>query len=43
LLLSRLSSLFSILERIDLRKLFAKLCCCRTLCSFLSGQVINCS
>jgi hypothetical protein len=24
-----------------MRKLFANLCCCRTLCSFLSGQVIN--
>jgi hypothetical protein len=30
-------------ERIGLHKLFAKLCCCRTLCSFLKGQVVNCS
>jgi hypothetical protein len=29
-------------ERIGLRKLFAKLCYCRTLCSFLRGQVVNC-
>jgi hypothetical protein len=28
-------------ERISLRKLFAKLGCCRTLCSFLRGQVVN--
>jgi hypothetical protein len=26
---------------INLRKLFAKLGCCRTLCSFLRGQVVN--
>jgi hypothetical protein len=42
LLLSGLSSLF-IPERIGLRKLFTKLGCCGTLCSFLRGQVINCS
>jgi hypothetical protein len=29
-------------ERIGLPKLFAKLGCCRTLCSFLRGQVVNC-
>jgi hypothetical protein len=28
-------------ERIGLRKLFAKLGCYRTLCSFLRGQVVN--
>jgi hypothetical protein len=42
LLLSGLSSIF-MPERIDLRKLFAKLDCCMTLCSFLRDQVINCS
>jgi hypothetical protein len=30
-------------ERIGLRKLFAKLGYCRTLCSFLRGQLVNCS
>jgi hypothetical protein len=40
LLFSGLCSLF-VSERIDLRKLFAKLDCCRTLCSFLRGQVVN--
>jgi hypothetical protein len=42
LLLSRLSSLFSMPERIGLQKLLAKLCYYRTLCSFLRGQVVNC-
>jgi hypothetical protein len=30
-------------EGIGLRKLFAKLGYCRTLCSFLRGQLVNCS
>jgi hypothetical protein len=30
-------------KKISLCKLFAKLCCCRILCSFFSGQVVNCS
>jgi hypothetical protein len=30
-------------ERISLCKLLAKLDCCRILCSFLRGQVVNCS
>jgi hypothetical protein len=42
LLLSGLSFLF-MSERIGLRKLFAKLSYCMTLCSFLRGQVVNCS
>jgi hypothetical protein len=43
LLLSGLCFLFSMSERIGLCKLFTKLGCCRTLCSFLRGQVVNCS
>jgi hypothetical protein len=35
--------LFFMPEKIGLRKLFATLGCCRILCSFLSGQVVNCS
>jgi hypothetical protein len=31
------------LKRLVCVKLFAKLSCCRTLCSFLSGQMVNCS
>jgi hypothetical protein len=30
-------------ERIGLRKLFAKLGCCRILCSYLRDKVVNCS
>jgi hypothetical protein len=30
-------------ERLVCAKLFAKLGYCRTLCTFLSGQVVNCS
>jgi hypothetical protein len=33
--------LFFMSEMIDLHKLFAKLGCCRILCSFLSDQVVN--
>jgi hypothetical protein len=36
-------ALFFIPERVGLRKLFAKLDCCKTLCSFLRGYVVNCS
>jgi hypothetical protein len=32
---------FLYLKRLVCAKLFAKLGCCRTLCSFLSGQVVN--
>jgi hypothetical protein len=41
LLLSGLSSLF-MPEMIGLCKLFAKLGCCRILCFFRRGQVVNC-
>jgi hypothetical protein len=34
---------FSSLKRLICAKLFTKLTCCRTLCSFLAGQVVNCS
>jgi hypothetical protein len=36
-----LSPFSVMLERIGLCKLFTKLCCYRTLCSFLSGEVDN--
>jgi hypothetical protein len=42
LLLSELSSLLC-LKRLVFAKLFTKLGCCRILCHFLSGQVVNCS
>jgi hypothetical protein len=44
LLLSGICSIFIFMpERIGLYKLFAKLCCYRTLSSFLRGQVVNCA
>jgi hypothetical protein len=42
-LLSRLSPIFSLPKRIGLHKLLAKLSGYSTLCSFLRGQVVNCS
>jgi hypothetical protein len=43
-LLSGLCSIFVFIpEMIVLCKLFTKLCCCSTLCSFLRCQVVNCS
>jgi hypothetical protein len=41
LLLSELSSPFLCLKELVCAKLFAKLGCCRTLCSFLTDQVVN--